>query len=73
MTTSRGTDPVKLLSRPEVAERIGVKPDTLNTYKLPPPDGYVGRLPGWKPETIDKWNAARPGRGNWGKRPKLEI
>lgn len=54
------------LSRPEVAKRIGVKPDTLNRYKLPPPDVMIGRLPGWRVETIDRWNESRPGPGKWG-------
>lgn len=54
--------PARYLSRPEVAARIGVKPDTLNRYKLPPADVQIGaRLLGWLPETIDAWNAARPG------------
>lgn len=54
----------RYLSRPEVAARIGVQPDTLNRYKLPPPDAQIGvRLIGWLPETIDEWNEARPGRG----------
>ena len=56
------TAPARYLSRPEVAERIGVKKDTLNRYKLPEPDAQIGaRQVGWLPETIDKWNAARPG------------
>lgn len=55
---------VRYLSRPEVAARIGVAPDTLNRYKLPEPDAQIGvRQVGWLPETIDAWNAARPGRG----------
>ena len=50
----------RYLSRPEVADRIGVKPDTLNRYKLPPPDAQIGaRLQGWRPETIDEWHANR--------------
>lgn len=53
------------LSAAEVAERIGVKPDTLKRYVLPEPDAMIGRYRGWLPETIDAWNAARPGRGNW--------
>lgn len=52
---------IHYLSRPEVAARIGVKPDTLNRYKLPEPDAQIGaRQVGWLPETIDAWNAARP-------------
>ena len=63
MTTTH-RPPRRYLSRPEVAARIGVKNDTLNRYKLPPPDAQIGaRLVGWLPETIDAWNAARPGQG----------
>ena len=54
---------IRYLSRPEIAERIGVKPDTMNRYKMPAPDAMIGRLPGWTVETVDAWNAARPGQG----------
>ena len=54
------------LSRSEVAARIGVKPDTLSRYKLPEPDATIGSVRGWLPETVDAWNAQRPGKGNWG-------
>ena len=54
---------VRYLSRAEVAQRIGVAPSTLSRYKLPSPDAVVGDVRGWLPETIDAWNAARPGRG----------
>lgn len=55
------TKPHRYLSRPEVAARIGVKPDTLNRYRLPPPDAQIGsRLIGWLPTTIDAWHAKRP-------------
>jgi predicted DNA-binding transcriptional regulator AlpA len=50
----------RYLSRPEVAARIGVKKDTLNRYKLPPPDAQIGvRQVGWLPATIDAWHASR--------------
>jgi predicted DNA-binding transcriptional regulator AlpA len=53
----------RYLSRPEVAERIGVKTDTLNRYRLPEPDAQIGaRQVGWLPATIDAWNASRPSR-----------
>lgn len=62
--------PVRYLSRPEVAARIGVKPDTLNRYKLPDPDAQIGaRQLGWLPATIDAWNAARPGTRGPTRRP----
>lgn len=51
------------LSRPQVAERLGVARGTLNRYRLPAPDVVVGeRGYGWSVETIDRWNAARPSR-----------
>lgn len=56
--------PKRYLSRPEFAERIGVKPDTLNRYNLPDPDAYIGKLPGWTKETVDAWNDARPSRSS---------
>lgn len=56
---------IRYLSPSELAARIGVKTATLCRYKLPEPDAMIGRTRGWLPETIDAWNAARPGRGNW--------
>ncbi|PBA70083.1 hypothetical protein CKJ76_19530 [Mycobacterium avium] len=50
----------RYLSRTEVAERIGVKPDTLGRYKLPEPDAVIGTVRGWLPKTIDQWHQARP-------------
>ncbi len=34
------------------------------------PDATIGRTRGWLPETIDQWNAQRPGRGVGGGRPR---
>lgn len=53
---------IHYLSRKEVAERIGVKPDTLGWYRLPEPDALIGTVRGWLPHTIDKWDAGRPSR-----------
>lgn len=47
------------LSRAEVAERIGVRPDTLGRYRLPEPDATIGNVRGWLPETIDDWHSKR--------------
>lgn len=55
--------PVRYLSIAEFAVRVGVSADTLKNYSLPPADGLIGRYRGWLPETVDLWNAARPGRG----------
>jgi hypothetical protein len=54
---------IHYLNRRRVAERIGVAPGTLGRYKLPEPDAMIGTVRGWLPETIDRWHAARPGRG----------
>lgn len=54
---------IRYLSMAEVAERIGVKPPTLSRYRLPEPDAVIGSRRGWLPDTIDAWNANRPGRG----------
>jgi len=58
--SANNSGPVRYLSRAEVAERIGVKPDTLGRYKLPEPDAVVGTVRGWLPKTIDAWHASRP-------------
>ena len=42
----------------------------LLNLKLPEPDAMIGRTRGWLPETIDGWNAKRPGRGVGGGRPR---
>ncbi|MGM5069836.1 XRE family transcriptional regulator [Rhodococcus qingshengii] len=51
------------LSATQFAERIGVQPGALSRYKMPEPDAYIGKTRGWLPETVDEWNANRPGRG----------
>lgn len=62
---------ITYLSRAELAERIGVKPDTLSRYKLPEPDAMIGDVRGWTVETVDAWNAARPGKGaGAGRKPR---
>jgi len=59
----------RYMGRVEVAEYIGLKSvRSLSGMTLPPHDVEVGVHKGWLPETIDAWNAARPGRGRWGAR-----
>jgi len=59
----------RYLGRVEVAERIGLKSvRSLSGMTLPPHDVEVGVHKGWKPDTIDAWQATRPGRGRWGQR-----
>ena len=66
--------PRRYLSQSQIEERLGVARGALSKYKLPPPDAVIGpvnddgSLPrgtirGWLPETIDQWNANRPGQG----------
>lgn len=59
----------RYLSLTEIAARLGITTGALAGYKLPEPDALIGRTRGWLPETIDEWNAARPGRGVGGGRP----
>lgn len=58
----------------EVARRANVRRATIDSYRrrgyLPAPDIVVGVSPGWLPETIDTWMAARPGKGAGAGRPR---
>ncbi|MFC0266337.1 hypothetical protein [Alloscardovia macacae] len=54
---------INYLSLSDIAERIGVKSTSMSLYKLPEPDARIGRTRGWLPETIDAWQATRPGHG----------
>ena len=54
----------------EVAARLGIVKSAVSAYKLPEPDAMIGKTRGWRPETIDRWNANRPGRGVGGGRPR---
>src|SRR5699024_12656619 len=59
---------IRYMALPEVAEYLELAVGTLNRYRaegrLPPPDAQIGtRQVGWTRETIDAWNASRPGRG----------
>lgn len=57
------------LSRADVARRIGLKSvRSLTGVKLPPHDVEVGDHKGWRTDTIDAWQATRPGRGRWNQR-----
>ena len=59
-----------MLTVRDVAARLGLAVSTVQTDRrdgrLPEPDGLVGRVPWWRPATIDRWQAARPGRGRAG-------
>ena len=57
----------------QVAERLGITSGGLLNLKLPEPDATIGRTRGWLPETIDEWNAQRPGRGVGGGRPRKKT
>lgn len=66
--TRKRRETIRYLALPEVAEHLGLASGTLQRYRvegrLPPPDAQIGtRQVGWLPETIDEWQASRPGRG----------
>lgn len=65
---------VHYLNLAQFEERLGMARGSLSKFRLPDPDVVVGpvnddgSIPrgtarGWTPETIDEWNAARPGQG----------
>lgn len=61
----------RFLGRTQVATRLGLEKNTIGSYlnkgMLPPPDAIIGEgraaVSGWLPETIDAWDASRPGKG----------
>jgi hypothetical protein len=56
---------LKFLGRTEVAHYLGLKNiRSLAGVALPPHDAEIGDRKGWMPATIDRWQAARPGKGN---------
>lgn len=63
--------PTHYLTLHGVANRVGIAYSTIRTYRddgrLPKPDAILGEGKavkyGWLPETIDAWQASRPGRG----------
>jgi len=61
---------VEYLGVTDVAKRLGISTAAVSAYKLPEPDARIGRTRGWLPETINQWNANRPGRGVGGGRPR---
>ena len=63
----------KYLSVTDVAQRLGISTAAVSAYKLPQPAATIGRTRGWLPETIDRWNANRPGRGGGGGRPRKKT
>ena len=52
---------IEYLSVTDVSKRLGISTAAVSAYKLPQPDALIGRTRGWLPETIDQWNASRPG------------
>lgn len=72
---ARHRQPKQYLNLAQFEERLGLARGGLSRYRnLPTPDVVVGPVDddgtiprgttrGWLPETIDEWNAARPGRG----------
>lgn len=62
---------IEYLGTAAVAQRVGLTVPTIRSYILkglmPTPDVIIatpsGPLRGWAPETIDRWQRSRPGRG----------
>ena len=61
---------IKYLSVTDVSKRLGISTAAVSACSRPHPDATIGRTRGWLPETIDQWNAQRPGRGVGGGRPR---
>jgi predicted DNA-binding transcriptional regulator AlpA len=51
------------LTSKEVANRVGLTPSTIKSYKyrdeMPEPDHYFNRTPVWHKDTIDEWDTNR--------------
>ncbi|AWY04700.1 helix-turn-helix DNA-binding domain protein [Gordonia phage Sahara] len=56
-------EPERFMAASEVAEWLGIDRSAISRYKMPEPDALIGKTRGWRRETIEKWNASRPGRG----------
>jgi hypothetical protein len=69
-------NPVRYLSRQEVAALIGCKPDALSKYYLPEPAVIVGSNPGvrgWTLDQIRAWHSARPSQALSGLPKRAEV
>lgn len=70
---SQPSQPSDLLDLAAIAQRIGVSYASIRRYRsqdatFPQPDAMLGQSPGWHANTIDAWQAQRPGRGAGGGR-----
>jgi len=57
------TRQLDVLTTEQAAELAGMRVDTFRRYRargtVPEPDGYLGRTPWWRKETIARWAANR--------------
>jgi len=62
------------LTETEIAHKMGVKPNTITSYKargyLDAPDKKEGRHPLYSRRHEERWESSRPGQGVGGGRPK---
>jgi hypothetical protein len=84
--TNSNHDDLKILDTNDVAKMAGLQIGSMRVLSarardrravgqslvtdLPAPDGYVGRSPIWKPETIQEWIEVRSEYGLAGRPPK---
>ena len=68
MSDTRIPEDYALLSREELAQRLGMATASLGTYlargeldKVPEPDGRVGRSPYWYEISVKRWEREHPG------------
>ncbi len=61
---------IEYLSVTDVARRLGISTAAVSAYKLPPTRRHDRPHARLAAETIDRWNASRPGRGVGGGRPR---
>ncbi len=63
-STCQTNPPIRhLLKKPEVAEVLGIGLRTLERMVasggFPKADKHIGRMPRWRPETVETWIAGR--------------
>ena len=62
-STRAGEEMETQLTITDFARLAGLKPATIRQFRwrgiIPAPDGYLERVPWWRPETVETWLATR--------------